>query len=71
MELLARRAELARRAIRAKAEAGQPVPDPAREDAVIATRRAGAIGLGLDPDGVESIFRAVLRFSRRAQQTKD
>jgi prephenate dehydrogenase len=69
VELLARRAELARRAIRAKAQAGQPVPDPAREDEVIATRRAWASELGLDPDGVESIFRAVLRFSRRAQQT--
>ena len=71
VELLARRAELARRAIRAKAEAGQPVPDPAREDEVIATRRAWATELGLDPDGVESIFRAVLRFSRRAQQSKE
>ncbi|HYO55337.1 prephenate dehydrogenase/arogenate dehydrogenase family protein [Archangium sp.] len=67
--LLARRAELARRAIRAKAQVGQPVPDPAREDAVIASRRAWASELGLDPEGVESIFRAVLRFSRHAQQT--
>ncbi|HEX8438116.1 prephenate dehydrogenase/arogenate dehydrogenase family protein [Archangium sp.] len=69
VELLARRAELARRAIRAKAQAGQPVPDPAREEAVIATRRAWASERGLDPDAVESIFRAILRFSRRAQHS--
>jgi prephenate dehydrogenase len=69
VELLARRAELARRALRTKAQAGQPVPDPAREDAMIASRRAWASELGLDPQGVESIFRAILRFSRHAQHT--
>ena len=67
--LLARRAELARRALRAKARVGQPVPDPAREDAMVASRRAWAQELGLDPGEVESLFRAVLRFSRRAQQS--
>lgn len=71
VELLARRAELARRALRAKAQAGTPVPDPAREEAVIATRRAWATELGVDPEGMEAIFRAILRFSRRAQQTKE
>ncbi len=71
VELLARRAELARRAHRAKSQVGQPVPDPAREEKVIASRRAWASELGVDPDGVESIFRAILRFSRRAQQTKE
>jgi prephenate dehydrogenase len=69
VELLARRAELARRALRAKAEAGQPVPDPAREEAMVAARRAWAVERGLDAGEVEAIFRAVLRFSRRAQQT--
>ncbi|PTL81611.1 prephenate dehydrogenase/arogenate dehydrogenase family protein [Vitiosangium sp. GDMCC 1.1324] len=68
--LLARRAELARRALGAKAQAGQPVPDPAREEAMLTTRRAWATELGVDPEGVESIFRAILRFSRRAQQKK-
>jgi prephenate dehydrogenase len=65
VELLARRAELSRRALRTKAEAGQPVPDPAREDAMIASRRAWASERGLEPDGVEAIFRALLRFSQR------
>ncbi|HEX8825223.1 MAG TPA: prephenate dehydrogenase/arogenate dehydrogenase family protein [Archangium sp.] len=69
VELLARRAELAKRAIRAKAQAGQPVPDPAREEKVIASRRAWATELGQDPEGMETIFRAILRFSRRAQHS--
>ena len=67
VELLARRAELARRALHAKAEAGQPVPDPAREDAMLVSRRAWAAERGLEPEGVEAIFRAILRFSRRDQ----
>ena len=70
VELLARRAELARRALRTKAEAGQPVPDPAREEAMLAARRDWAAELGEDPEGVEAIFRAILRFSRRAQQSR-
>ncbi|WNG14170.1 prephenate dehydrogenase/arogenate dehydrogenase family protein [Cystobacter fuscus] len=70
VELLARRAELSRRALRTKAEAGQPVPDPAREDAMIASRRAWASERGLEPDGVEAIFRAILRFSRRDQHRR-
>jgi prephenate dehydrogenase len=70
VELLARRAELARRALQAKAQAGQPVPDPAREETMIASRRAWASERGLDPEDVETIFRAVLRFSRRAQLAK-
>jgi prephenate dehydrogenase len=68
VELLARRAALAKRALADKARAGQPVPDPAREEAMLATCRAQASAHGLEPDGVETIFRAILRFSRRAQQ---
>ncbi|MBM7119257.1 prephenate dehydrogenase/arogenate dehydrogenase family protein [Archangium primigenium] len=68
--LLARRAELARRALKAKAQAGQPVPDPAREEAMLGARREWAQARGLEPDGVEALFRAILRFSRRAQQER-
>ncbi|MGZ3461328.1 MAG: chorismate mutase, partial [Archangium sp.] len=70
VELLARRAELSKRALRAKAQAGQPVLDAAREEKVLASRRAWASERGLDPEGVESIFRAILRFSRRTQQAE-
>ena len=69
VELLGRRAELARRAADIKARAGQPVPDPHREEELLASRRAWATALGLDGEGVETIFRAILRFSRRSQHT--
>ena len=65
--LLARRAELARRAARAKAELGAGIVDEARERAVFAERRGWAERSGLDPDAVEAIFAAVIRFSRAVQ----
>lgn len=65
--LLARRTELVLRAGRAKAELGLPVHDPERETAQLQDRRAWAEGAGLDWQGVEDVFRAVLRASRTAQ----
>jgi len=66
--LLARRATLARRAGKAKAELGHPIVDSEREARVLAGRRAWAESLHLDPDEVDELFRAILRFSRRAQR---
>jgi prephenate dehydrogenase len=65
--LLARRTELVLRAGRAKAELGLPVHDPDREAAQLQARRAWAEGAHLDSQGVEDVFRAVLRASRTAQ----
>ena len=70
MELLARRTELAQRAARAKAREGRPVLDPAREESLLAARKQWATELGLEPQEVESLFRTILRFSRRSQSTK-
>ncbi|MDY7230820.1 prephenate dehydrogenase/arogenate dehydrogenase family protein [Hyalangium rubrum] len=67
MELLARRTELAQRAARAKAREGRPVLDPAREESLLAERRAWAAELGLEAEAVEELFRSILRFSRRSQ----
>ncbi len=67
VDLLARRGELVLRAGRAKAELGLPVHDPAREAAQLQSRRAWAEAAGLDPQGAEEVFRAVLRVSRSAQ----
>lgn len=67
LQLLARRAELALRAGRAKAGVGRSVRDPRREDELLADRAARAGGLGLDPAAVEDVFRAILNFSRRHQ----
>ena len=65
--LLSRRAELSRRAGKAKARIGAPVHDQAREAQVLAARRAQAEEQGLDPESIEDVFRAVLRLSRRTQ----
>lgn len=66
-ELLARRAELARRAARAKSALGVGIVDPARERSLLAERRAWAEELGLPADELEEVFRAVVRLSRRVQ----
>lgn len=68
--LLARRVTLARRAGKAKAELGHPIVDPEREASLLAARRAWAAALQLDPDELDELFRAVLRFSRRAQRER-
>jgi prephenate dehydrogenase len=68
LALLARRTQLVRRAAKAKAEAGKPVVDPAREETLLAARRQEAVKLGLAPEAAEGIFRSILRYSRRCQQ---
>jgi len=65
--LLARRTELVLRAGRAKAELNLPVHDPERETSQLQARRTWADEAGLDAQGVEEVFRAVLRSSRSAQ----
>ncbi len=65
--LLARRTELVLRAGRAKAELKVPIHDPEREAAQLLARRQWAATLGLDEQGMEEVFRAVLRASRSAQ----
>ncbi len=63
--LLARRAQLSRRAGRAKV--GRPVRDPLRETELLKSRRQWADDAGLNPDNMEEIFQAVLRMSRQVQ----
>ena len=65
--LLGRRAELSRRAMKAKQRAGMPLHDPDREAALLGSRRAMAEESAIDPESVEDVFRAILRFSRRVQ----
>jgi len=66
--LLARRAELARRAAQAKAEIGHGVRDPEREARLREQRRAWAMEVGLDAGSIDEIFQAILGFSRRVQE---
>jgi prephenate dehydrogenase len=67
VDLLARRAELALRAAKAKAELGHPVLDTTRESTMLEARRGWAELAELDPRGVEEVFRAIIRLSRRGQ----
>ena len=66
--LLGRRALLARRARRAKADMGLGVRDPVREAQLRADRRGQAEDRGLDPDKVEDVFAAILRLSVALQE---
>jgi prephenate dehydrogenase len=68
LALLARRATLAQRAGRAKAQLGHPILDAERETSLLAQRRTWAEALHLDPEAVEELFRSILRFSRRIQR---
>lgn len=65
--LLARRAELSRRAMKAKQRLAQPLHDPDREARLLGARRVMATERGIDAESVEDVFRAILRFSRRVQ----
>jgi prephenate dehydrogenase len=67
LAVLARRAVLSKRAGASKAALGADVKDEAREARVLETRRGWAKDRGLDPDDIESIFEAILRFSRSIQ----
>lgn len=68
VRLLGRRAQLARRAGRAKADIGRPVRDPERERQVLEARRAWAEGEGLEPEAVAAIFESVMSLSRALQE---
>ncbi len=58
--LLAERAARVDALWRHKAATGVPVKDPAREAAVFARLRARAEAVGLDPQAVERVFRAIV-----------
>ena len=65
--LLSRRAHLSRRALRAKQGMGRAVRDDAREAELFAARRRWAEDVGLEPEAIESIFAAIVAYSRRVQ----
>lgn len=69
--LLLQRHDLSKRAGHIKRREGQPVRDPAREDALLEQRAAWARDGGLDVDGTIRIFRAILEQSRACQASAD
>ncbi len=67
--LLAQRAHLSRRAGEAKEAMGASIRDPKRETDMRDERRRWAIECGLDPEGADGVFSAILRASRALQTT--
>ncbi len=67
LALLARRARLSRKAGAAKDAIGAAIRDPAREAQLREDRRAWAEKIGLDPEGADGVFAAILRASRSVQ----
>jgi prephenate dehydrogenase len=68
LELLARRAHLARRAGAAKSAIGHGVRDPRRESELLERRRERARRLGLPDRETSAVFEAILELSRRTQR---
>lgn len=67
LAVLSQRARLARRAAAAKEALGASVRDPRRESELREQRRQWAVDVGLEPEGVDGIFAAILRASRALQ----
>ena len=67
VDLLAQRLKTVQQITRIKQQHDLPTFHPAREENLIAARRAQAAEAGLDPDYVEDLFRTVLRHSRLGQ----
>ncbi len=70
VELLAKRNHITTQVGKLKAEAGMPVYVPAREKALIASRRAQAELLGVSPDLTEDLLRRVMRESYHTQNNQ-
>ncbi len=68
--LLQHRAQLMKTVATAKAQAGKPVRDPAREEALFESRRLWANELGLERAFVDGIFEAIVEYSRGLQAPK-
>lgn len=67
LELLARRMEIVSGVARLKRAENKEIRDSQREQQLLASRRALAVKLGLDPESVESIYRQILISSRDHQ----
>lgn len=68
LERLAERVEVARAIAEVKRRHGKPVVDKARERIVLDKARAQAQARGLDPDGAERVFRAVIDLCVEAEE---
>ena len=68
MERLAERVKVAVEISEVKRRHGKPVVDPTRERAVLDKARADAEARGLDPEGTERVFRAIIDLCVEAEE---
>ncbi len=67
VSLLAKRQKVVNKVVELKKQSNLPVYHPAREEYLISNRRDQSVEMGLNPEFVEEIFRAVIRQSRIKQ----
>lgn len=67
LERLAERVEVAEAIAEVKRRHGKPIVDAARERIVLDQARVQAQARGLDPDGAERVFRAIIDLCVRAE----
>jgi chorismate mutase len=68
LERLLERVNVAKAIAEVKRRHGRPVVDEARERVVLDQARVQACGLGIDPEGAERIFRAIIDMCVEAEQ---
>ncbi len=68
LEALVRRVAVARKIAEVKRRHGKPVVDPVRERVVLEQARRQAETKGLDPDGVERVFRTIIDLCVEAEE---
>ncbi len=68
LERLAERVEVAEAIAEVKRRHGKPIVDAARERIVLDQARMQAQARGLDPDGAEKVFRAIIDLCVEAEE---
>jgi len=68
IDALARRVAAAKKIAEVKRRHGNPVVDPARERVVLDEARRQAQARGLDPEGVERVYRAIIDLCVEAEE---
>jgi len=69
LETLVKRVGVAKVIADVKRYHGKPIVDKARERAVLDQVRLYAVARGLDPDGTERVFRAIIDLCVEAEET--
>lgn len=71
VKLVAERLRVARAIGHEKAASGLPVTDPVREKVVLEKVRALARSSGIDEDGIESLYREMIKLAKSVEGTPD